>query len=103
MYRNKFIAVLPLFFILVSCGGGGSAPFTLTLPTNSSITIDEDSGHTSTFIASTNYKSQISYEIINTTNNGESILSSSGSYTYQPYQDYFGLDNLTNKDHCIKS
>ena len=94
MFRNKFIAVLPLFFILVSCGGGGSAPFTLTLPTNSSITIDEDSGHTSTFIASTNYKSQISYEIINTTNNGESILSSSGSYTYQPYQDYFGLDNL---------
>ncbi len=80
--------------IISSCGGGGSAPFALTLPANSSISIDEDNGYTSTFIASTNYKSQITYELINTTSNGESNLTSSGSYTYQPDQDYFGSDSL---------
>ena len=84
-----------MFFLISSCGGGGSAPFALTLPTNTSITIDEDNGHTSTFVASTNYKSQITYEILNSTNNGVSNITPEGSYSYEPNQDYFGSDNLT--------
>ena len=95
MIRNKLICIVTLVFVLSACGGGGSAPFSLTLPMNSSISIDEDNTHTSTFIASTNYKSQIIYEIINTTSNGNSNLTSTGSYTYQPNQDYFGSDNFT--------
>ena len=91
----KLSILLSLFFLISSCGGGGSAPFALTLPTNTSISIDEDNGHTSTFIASTNYMSQISYEIINSTTNGISNLSSTGSYSYQPNQDYFGTDSFS--------
>ena len=91
----KLSLSLCLFFLISSCGGGGSAPFALTLPTNTSITIDEDNGHTSTFIASTNYKSQITYEIVNSTNNGVSNITPEGSYSYEPNQDYFGSDNLT--------
>ena len=97
-FKNTFISkkiYLLFIFLLTSCGGGGSAPFALTLPTNTLITIDEDSGHTSTFIASTNYRSQITYELINSTTNGVSELSSSGSYSYQPNQDYFGTDNFS--------
>jgi len=94
MISKKIIYVLSIIFILTSCGGGGSAPFALTLPSNSSISIDEDNGHISTFIASTNYKSEITYEIITSTTNGESNLTSSGSYNYQPNLDYFGSDNL---------
>ena len=90
----KLSLSLSLFFLISSCGGGGSAPFALTLPTNTSITIDEDNGHTSTFIASTNYKSQITYEILNSTNNGVSNITPEGSYSYEPNQDYFGSDNL---------
>ena len=91
----KLSLSLCLFFLISSCGGGGSAPFALTLPSNTSITIDEDNGHTSTFIASTNYKSQITYEILNSTNNGVSNITPEGSYSYEPNQDYFGSDNLT--------
>jgi len=90
----KLSLSLSLFFLISSCGGGGSAPFALTLPTNTSITIDEDNGHTSTFVASTNYKSQITYEILNSTNNGVSNITPEGSFSYEPNQDYFGSDNL---------
>ena len=91
----KLSLSLCLFFLISSCGGGGSAPFALTLPSNTSITIDEDNGHTSTFIAAINYKSQITYEILNSTNNGVSNITPEGSYSYEPNQDYFGSDNLT--------
>ena len=91
----KLFLSLCLFFLISSCGGGGSAPFALTLPSNTSITIDEDNGHTSTFVATTNYKSQITYEILNSTNNGVSNITPEGSYSYEPNQDYFGSDNLT--------
>ena len=95
MHLLKLLLFICLSFLISSCGGGGSAPFSLTLPTNTLISIDEDNGHTSTFIASTNYSSQITYEIINTTTNGVSELSSNGSYSYQPNQDYFGTDNFS--------
>ena len=49
---NLFICI----FLIYSCGGGGSAPFTLTLPNLSSISINEDNPYTSTIGASTNYK-----------------------------------------------
>ena len=94
MFIKKSTYILSVILLLNACGGGSSPPFSLTLPTNSLITIDEDNTHTSTFIASTNYKSQISYEIINSTTNGESNLTSSGSYNYLPNLDYFGSDNL---------
>lgn len=95
MHFLKLSLLLSLSFLISSCGGGGSAPFALTLPANTLITIDEDNGHTSTFIASTNYRSQITYELINSTTNGVSELSSGGSYSYQPNQDYFGTDNFS--------
>ena len=95
MFIKKSTYILSVILLLNACGGGSSPPFSLTLPTNSLITIDEDNTHTSTFIASTNYKSQITYEIINSTTNGESNLTTSGSYTYQPNQDYFGIDNFS--------
>ena len=91
----KLSILISLSFLISSCGGGGSAPFALTLPANTLISIDEDNGHTSTFIASTNYRSQITYELINSTTNGVSELSSGGSYSYQPNQDYFGTDNFS--------
>ena len=91
----KLSLYFSLFFLISSCGGGGSAPFALTLPSNTSITIDEDNGYTSTFVATTNYKSQITYEILNSTNNGVSNITPEGSYSYEPNQDYFGSDNLT--------
>ena len=70
MKSLRLFLFISVCFLLSSCGGGGSAPFALTLPSNNSISIDEDNGHTSTFIASTNYRSQITYEIINSTTNG---------------------------------
>jgi hypothetical protein len=59
MHFLKLSLLLSLSFLISSCGGGGSAPFALTLPANTLISNDEDNGHTSTFIASTNYRSQI--------------------------------------------
>lgn len=88
---NLFICI----FLIYSCGGGGSAPFTLTLPNLSSISINEDNPYTSTIGASTNYKSVISYEILNSTINGSSEITSNGSYNYLPNQDFFGNDNVT--------
>ena len=88
---NLFICI----FLISSCGGGGSAPFTLTLPNLSSISINEDNPYTSTIGASTNYKSVITYEILNSTINGSSEITSNGSYNYLPNQDFFGNDNVT--------
>ena len=88
---NLFICI----FLISSCGGGGSAPFTLTLPNLSSISINEDNPFTSAIGASTNYKSVISYEILNSTINGSSEITSNGSYNYLPNQDFFGNDNVT--------
>ena len=88
---NLFICI----FLIYSCGGGGSAPFTLTLPNLSSISINEDNPYTSTIGASTNYKSVITYEILNSTINGSSEITSNGSYNYLPNQDFFGNDNVT--------
>ena len=88
---NLFICI----FLISSCGGGGSAPFTLTLPNLSSISLNEDNPYTSTIGASTNYKSVITYEILNSTINGSSEITSNGSYNYLPNQDFFGNDNVT--------
>ena len=88
---NLFICI----FLISSCGGGGSAPFTLTLPNLSSISINEDNPYTSSIGASTNYKSVITYEILNSTINGSSEITSNGSYNYLPKQDFFGNDNVT--------
>ena len=88
---NLFICI----FLIYSCGGGGSAPFTLTLPNLSSISINEDNPYTSTIGATTNYKSVITYEILNSTINGSSEITSNGSYNYLPNQDFFGNDNVT--------
>ena len=88
---NLFICI----FLISSCGGGGSAPFALTLPNLSSISLNEDNPYTSTIGASTNYKSVITYEILNSTINGSSEITSNGSYNYLPNQDFFGNDNVT--------
>ena len=97
MFMNKLnnIHLIVLLLFLSSCGGGGSASFSLTLPTNNLINIDEDNIHTSSIISSTNYKSLITYEILSHSNNGISNITSDGKLTYQPNQDFYGSDNLT--------
>ena len=97
MKKNSSLILFFYLFILSSCGGGGSPPFSLTLPMLSTISINEDNPYTSTISATTNYKSQITYEITYSTTNGESNLTTSGLYTYEPNQDYFGADSFTIK------
>ena len=94
MNKLLFSKLLLSIFIISSCGGGGSPPFSLTLPNLSSISLNEDNPYTSVIGASTNYKSLISYQILNPTINGLSEISSSGSYSYLPNQDFFGNDNV---------
>ena len=97
MKKNSSLILFFYLFILSSCGGGGSPPFSLTLPMLSTISINEDNPYTSTISATTNYKSQITYEITYSTTNGESNLTTSGLYNYEPNQDYFGADSFTIK------
>ena len=80
--------------LVSSCGGGGSPPFSLTLPIIPTISINEDNPYTSIITASTNYKSLITYEITYSTTNGDSNLTTSGTYSYEPNQDYFGTDTF---------
>ena len=77
-----------------SCGGGKAEPFSLFLPTNSTIIIDEDNTYSSRINSSTNYKSQIIYEILTSSVNGESNISPEGNLNYLPNQDYFGNDSI---------
>ena len=95
---NKKITYLFIYiFFLSSCGGGSSDPFAFISTMDSSVTIDEDTSYNSTFSATTNYKSKITYEIVTSTINGQSNITTSGNYSYQPYKDYFGKDNLSIK------
>ena len=91
--RILLIAICSLILVS-SCGGGGSPAFSLTLPSIPTISINEDNPYTSTISASTNYKSLITYEITNSTTNGDSNLTTSGTYSYEPNQDYFGADSF---------
>ena len=77
-----------------SCGGGKAEPFSLFLPTNSTIIIDEDNTYSSRINSSTNYKSQIIYEILTSSVNGKSNISPDGNFNYLPNQDYFGNDSI---------
>ena len=45
MNKLNNIHLIVLILFLNSCGGGGSASFSLTLPTNNLINIDEDNIH----------------------------------------------------------
>ena len=95
---NKKITYLFIYiFFLSSCGGGSSDPFAFISTMDSSVTIDEDTSYNSTFSATTNYKSKITYEIVTSTINGQSNITTSGNYSYQPNKDYFGKDNLSIK------
>jgi len=95
MKKLSFIKLFLCTLIISSCGGGGSAPFALTLPNLSSVSINEDNPYSTVIGATTNYKSLISYEILSSTVNGTSEITSSGNYNYLPNQDYFGNDSVT--------
>tara|TARA_B100001142_G_scaffold329523_1_gene393150 strand:- start:1799 stop:4372 length:2574 start_codon:yes stop_codon:yes gene_type:complete len=95
MKKTKILSAFIIIFILNSCGGGSSAPFELILPSTSAISLNEDNPYTYTISGSTNYKSTIKYEILTSTINGTSELSSTGNYSYIPNQDFFGNDNFT--------
>ena len=95
MKKTKILSAFIIIFILNSCGGGSSAPFELILPSTSAISLNEDNPYTSTITGSTNYKSNIKYEILTSTINGTSELSTTGNYNYVPNQDFFGNDSFT--------
>ena len=99
MFRSKFKSFFLLFFssfIILSCGGGsGSAPFLLTLPTNTNLFLDEDNNFDINIRATTNYLSEIEYTILSNTTNGASTLNLNGSYSYLPDLNYFGSDKIT--------
>ena len=80
MKKTKIVSAFIIIFILNSCGGGSSAPFELILPSTSAISLNEDNPYTSTITGSTNYKSNIKYEILTSTINGTSELSTTGNY-----------------------
>ena len=90
--KNSFAFIL--IFLLIGCGGG-SAAFSLNLPLNNTINIDEDNIYVSNINSTTNYKSIITYEISSPSTNGESTITSEGELTYQPSQDFFGDDSVT--------
>ena len=93
MLKKKFLPIFLSLFFLSACGGG-STPFSLTLPINKIINVDEDNLHTSTITSTTNYKSIITYKIINDSINGQADITSSGDLSYLPSQDFFGNDSL---------
>ena len=95
MKKLSFINLFSCILIITSCGGGGSAPFALTLPNLSTVSINEDNPYSTVIGATTNYRSIISYQILSSTINGTSEITSSGSYSYSPNQDFFGNDNVT--------
>ena len=92
--KFNIISVFCFMLFISSCGGGTATPFSLFLPTNSTITIDEDNTYSSRINSSTNYKSQIIYEILTSSVNGESNISPEGNFNYLPNQDYFGNDSI---------
>ena len=67
----------------------------MILPSTSAISLNEDNPYTSTITGSTNYKSNIKYEILTSTINGTSELTTTGNYNYVPNQDFFGNDSFT--------
>ena len=92
--KFKIISIFCFMLFISSCGGGKAEPFSLFLPTNSTIIIDEDNTYSSRINSSTNYKSQIIYEILTSSVNGESNISPEGNFNYLPNQDYFGNDSI---------
>ena len=91
--KKKFSPIFIALFFLSACGDG-STPFSITLPINKIINVDEDNLHTSTITSTTNYKSIITYKIINDSINGRADITSSGNLSYLPSQDFFGNDSL---------
>ena len=83
-----------IVFIVASCGGG-KAPFALTLPDISNLTLDEDNELVTTFNAKTNYLSEIEYSLTTNSINGNSTISLDGEYSYLPDLNFFGNDSFT--------
>lgn len=92
----NLLAKILIVFIVVSCGGG-RAPFALTLPDMSNLTLDEDNELITTFNAKTNYLSEIEYSLTTNSINGNSTISLDGEYSYLPDLNFFGNDSFTMK------
>ena len=93
--KNYFLIFFSIFFIFSCGGGGGSEPFSLTLPNlsaNNNLSLDEDNDLNTIIRASTNHPSQIEYTILSDTSNGLSNLDLNGNYSYSPDLNFFGND-----------
>ena len=90
---NNILIKILIIFLLVSCGEG-KAPFTLTLPDVSNLTLDEDNELVTTFNAKTNYLSEIEYTLSSNSTNGNSEISLDGVYSYSPNLNFFGSDSF---------
>ena len=90
----NLLAKILIVFMVVSCGGG-KAPFALTLPDISNLTLDEDNELVTTFNAKTNYLSEIEYSLTTNSINGNSTISLDGVYSYLPDLNFFGNDSFT--------
>ena len=90
----NLLAKILIVFMVVSCGGG-KAPFALTLPDISNLTLDEDNELVTTFNAKTNYLSEIEYSLTTNSINGNSTISLDGVYSYFPDLNFFGNDSFT--------
>ena len=90
----KLLPKILIVFLVASCGGG-KAPFALTLPDISNLTLDEDNELVTTFNAKTNYLSEIEYSLTTNSINGNSTISLDGEYSYLPDLNFFGNDSFT--------
>ena len=73
---------------------GGAAAFALIIADLSSTSTNEDTTFNSSLSASTNYNSDIAYNISSEPTNGQASVTSSGAFTYIPNQDYYGQDTF---------
>ena len=82
------------------CGGGGGGgapevPFSLTLSSNTSFSVDEDNTLSGSVSASANESVTLNYSITSQPTQGTISLNNSGNFTYNSNADYFGSDTFT--------
>ena len=83
------------------CGGGGGGggapevPFSLTLSSNTSFSVDEDNTLSGSVSASANESVTLNYSITSQPTQGTISLNNSGNFTYNSNADYFGSDTFS--------
>lgn len=97
--------LLQIFIVSVfisGCGGGGGGgggapevPFSLTLSSNTSFSVDEDNTLSGSVSASANESVTLNYSITSQPTQGTISLNNSGNFTYNSNADYFGSDTFS--------